>query len=85
MCRSISIKDIDVFVGFLDLFWIREIVREILGPEVLYLFLYAFILFMVYRNAILIYLFLLLKQVCMCEQWLALDLMSSVSNPLGVI
>jgi hypothetical protein len=74
-----------VFVGFLDLFWIREIVREILGPEVLYLFLYAFILFMVYRNAILIYLFLLLKQVCMCEQWLALDLMSSVSNPLGVI
>jgi hypothetical protein len=41
-----------VFVGFPDLFWIRETVRESLGPEVLYLFLYAFILFMVNRNAI---------------------------------
>jgi hypothetical protein len=53
MCRSISIKGIDVFVGFLDLFWTKESVRESLGPEVLYLFLYAFILFMVIRNAIL--------------------------------
>jgi hypothetical protein len=42
----------DVFVGFLDLFWTREIVRESLGLEVLYLFLYVFILFMVNRNAI---------------------------------
>jgi hypothetical protein len=33
----------------------------------------------------LMYLVLLLKQVCMCEQLLALDLMSSVSNPLGVL
>jgi hypothetical protein len=33
----------------------------------------------------LLYLFLLLKQVCMFEQWLALDLLRSVSNPLGVI
>jgi hypothetical protein len=41
-----------VFVGFLDLFWTRETVRGSLGPEVLYLFLYAFILFMVNRNAI---------------------------------
>jgi hypothetical protein len=41
-----------VFVGFLDLFCTREIVRESLGPEVLYLFLYAFILFMVNRNTI---------------------------------
>jgi hypothetical protein len=41
-----------VFVGFLDLFWTRETVRESLGPEVLYLFLYAFILFMVNRNVI---------------------------------
>jgi hypothetical protein len=41
-----------VFVGFLDLFWTSEIVRESLGPEVFYLFLYAFVLFMVNRNAI---------------------------------
>jgi hypothetical protein len=53
MCRSRSTKAIDVFAGFLVLFWIREIVRESLGPEVLYLFLYAFILFMVNRNAII--------------------------------
>jgi hypothetical protein len=33
-----------VFVGFLDLFWTRETVRESLGLEVLYLFLYAFYL-----------------------------------------
>jgi hypothetical protein len=52
MCRSRSIKAIDVFVGFLDLFWTKETVREGLGPEVLYLLLYAFILFMVNRNAI---------------------------------
>jgi hypothetical protein len=30
-------------------------------------------------------LFLLLKQVCMCEQGFALDLMISVSNPLSVL
>jgi hypothetical protein len=41
-----------VFVGFLDLFCTREIVIESLSPEVLYLFLYAFILFMVNRNTI---------------------------------
>jgi hypothetical protein len=52
MCRSRSIKTIDVFVGFLELFWTRETVRESLGPEVLYLFLCAFILFVVNRNAI---------------------------------
>jgi hypothetical protein len=53
MCRSRSIKDIDVFVGFLGFVWTRETVRESLGPEVLYLFLYAFILFLVNRNAII--------------------------------
>jgi hypothetical protein len=53
MCRSRSIKAIDVFVGFLGLFWTIEIVRESLSPEVLYLFLHAFILFMVNRNAII--------------------------------
>jgi hypothetical protein len=53
-------------------------VRESLAREVLYLFLYAFILFVVNRNAILDYLFLLLNQVCMCDQWLVLDLMSLV-------
>jgi hypothetical protein len=52
MCRARSIKAIDVFVGFLDLFWTRGIVRESLGPEVFYLFLYAFILFVVKRYAI---------------------------------
>jgi hypothetical protein len=52
MCRSISIKAIDVFVGVLDLFWTRETVIESLGREGLYLFLYAFILFVVNRNAI---------------------------------
>jgi hypothetical protein len=74
-----------VFVGFLDLFWTRETVRGSLDPEVLYLFLYAFILFVVSRNAIFDIFILLLKQVCMCEQWLAVNLMSSVSNPLGVL
>jgi hypothetical protein len=42
----------DVFVGFLGLFRTRETVRESLGLEVLYLFLYAFIFFVVNRNAI---------------------------------
>jgi hypothetical protein len=56
-----------------------------MGPEGLYLFLYAFILFVVNRNAIFDIFNFLLKQVCMCEQWLALDLMISVSNPLGVL
>jgi hypothetical protein len=53
MCRSRSIKVIDVFVSFLDLLWTIETVRESLSPEVLYLFLYAFILFLVNRNAII--------------------------------
>jgi hypothetical protein len=56
-----------------------------LTPEVLYLFIYAFILFVVNRNAMFDVFILLLKQVCMCEQWLALDLMNLVSNPLGVL
>jgi hypothetical protein len=43
----------DVFVGFVGLFQTREGVRESLGPEVLYLFLCAFISFMLARNAIL--------------------------------
>jgi hypothetical protein len=52
MCRSGCIKAIDAFVGFLDLLWTRETMRESLGPEMLYLFSYAFILFVVNRNAI---------------------------------
>jgi hypothetical protein len=52
MCRSRSIIALGVFVGFLGLFWTRETLRESLGPEVLYLFLYVFVLFMVNRNAI---------------------------------
>jgi hypothetical protein len=43
----------DVCVGLLGLFWTREAVRASLGPEVLYLYLYAFILFVVNRNAII--------------------------------
>jgi hypothetical protein len=35
MCRSRSIKAIDVFIGFLGLFWTIETVRESLGSEVL--------------------------------------------------
>jgi hypothetical protein len=66
MCRSISIKAIDVFVGVLDLFWTREIVRESLGPEVLYLFLYAFILFVVNRNAIIGYSYFYCLSKCDC-------------------
>jgi hypothetical protein len=53
MYRSRSIIALGVFVEFLGLFWTRETVRECLGLEVLYLFLYAFILFMVNRNAII--------------------------------
>jgi hypothetical protein len=52
MYRSRSIKALDVFVGFLGLFWTRETLKESLSPEVFYLFLYAFILFVVNRNAI---------------------------------
>jgi hypothetical protein len=61
MYRSRSIKAIDTVVGFLDLFWTRETRRESLGPEVLYLFLYAFILFVVNRNSIFDVFILLLK------------------------
>jgi hypothetical protein len=43
MCRSRSIKAIDVFVGLLGLFWTIEAVRESLGSFLLYLFLYAFV------------------------------------------
>jgi hypothetical protein len=46
MCRSSSIKAIDVFVGFLGWFWTIVTVTESLDPEVLYLFYYAFILFL---------------------------------------
>jgi hypothetical protein len=59
--------------------------RESSGLEVLYSFLYAFILFVVNRNAILVMFILLLNQVGMCDQCLALDLMISVNNPLGVL
>jgi hypothetical protein len=60
-------------------------VRESLGPEVPYLFLYAFILFVVARNVLLAYLFLLLNQICMCDQWLVLEIMSLVNIPLVLL
>jgi hypothetical protein len=41
---------IDVFVGFLGLFQIRDGVGESLAPEVLYLFICAFISFVLARN-----------------------------------
>jgi hypothetical protein len=41
-----------VFVGFLGLFWTRECVGECLAPVLLYLFLCAFILLLLARNAI---------------------------------
>jgi hypothetical protein len=43
---------IDVLFGFLVLFWTKACVGESLVPKVLYLFLCAFILFVVNRNAI---------------------------------
>jgi hypothetical protein len=52
MCRLNSIIALDEYVGCLALFWSREPVRESLAAEVLYLFLYTFILFVVNRNAI---------------------------------
>jgi hypothetical protein len=68
MYRSRSIIALGVFVEFIALFSTRDTVRESLGPEVVYLFLYAFILFLVNRNAIIdIYFFLLLKKRCMCD------------------
>jgi hypothetical protein len=59
--------------------------RESLGPEVLYLFLYAFILFLVNGNAIIDIFILLLQQVCMCDQWVVLDSMRPGSTTLGVL
>jgi hypothetical protein len=53
MCSSRSIIAMDVFVGPLGLSYTREGVGESLALEVLYLFLCAFILFMLARNAII--------------------------------
>jgi hypothetical protein len=50
-----------VFVGLLGLFCTVEVVRESLDPEVLYLFLYAVILFLVNRNAIIDIFYLFIK------------------------
>jgi hypothetical protein len=52
MLSSRSKIAIDLFVGFLALFYIRDGVGESLAPEVLYLFLYAFISFEVARSVI---------------------------------
>jgi hypothetical protein len=74
-----------VFVGFLGLFWTIETVRASLSPEVLYLFLYAFILFFVNKNAIIDIFLYIAKQVCMCDQWIALDSMRPGRTTLGVL
>jgi hypothetical protein len=52
MLSSRSKIAFDVFVGFLALFYIRDGVGESFDPEVAYLFLYAFISFVVARNVI---------------------------------
>jgi hypothetical protein len=52
MYRSRSIIALGVFVGFLGLFWTKACVGESLAPEVLYLFLCAFILLLLARNVI---------------------------------
>jgi hypothetical protein len=85
MCRWKSIKAIDVFVGFLDFFWTIETVRESLGPEVLYLFYMRLFCLWWIEMLYLIYLFLLLQQVCMCDQLLVLDLLRSGNTTLGVL
>jgi hypothetical protein len=74
-----------VFLSFLVLLWTIEMVRESLGPEMLYLFLYAVILFLVNRNAIIDIFFLLLKQVCMCDKSVVLESLRSGSTTLGVL
>jgi hypothetical protein len=74
-----------MFVGFLGLFCTIETVRASLSPEVLYLFLYAFILFLVNRNAIIDIFLFIAKQVCMCDLWIVLDSMRPGSTTLGVL
>jgi hypothetical protein len=46
-----------MYVGCLALFWTRESVRESLVPKVLYLFLYAFILFLVNKSCYFWYIY----------------------------
>jgi hypothetical protein len=62
----------------------RNSARKFESRSALFIFI-GIILCVVNRNAIFDIFIFLLKQMCMCEQWLALDLMSSVSNPLGVL
>jgi hypothetical protein len=58
-----------VFLSFLVLLWTIETVRESLGPEMLYLFLYAVILFLVNRNAIIdIFFYCLSKCACVISR-----------------
>jgi hypothetical protein len=66
MCSARFIIDMDVFVGFLDLFSIKDGVGERLAPKVLYLLLCAFISFMLTRNVILgIFYFPKLQTMCL--------------------
>jgi hypothetical protein len=51
MYRSRSIIALSVFVGSLGLFWAKACVGESLGSFLLYLFLYALILYLLTRNA----------------------------------
>jgi hypothetical protein len=85
MCRSRSIKAIDVFVGFLDLFWTIETVRASLGPEGLYLFYMHLSCLWSIEMLYLIFFFYLLQQMCMCDQWLIFDLLRPGSKTLGVL
>jgi hypothetical protein len=49
--RSKSVIALGVFVGFLCLFWTKACVGEVLGIFLLYIFLYALILYLLTRNA----------------------------------
>jgi hypothetical protein len=66
MCSSRSIIALDEFVGCLGLFLTRESVGESLAPEVRHLFLCAFILFMLARNAISCIVYFQSSNLCAC-------------------
>jgi hypothetical protein len=51
MCKSRSTKAIGVFIGSLGLFWDKACEGARLDSFLLYLFIYALILFLLTRNA----------------------------------
>jgi hypothetical protein len=75
----------DVFVGFLGLFFIREDVGESLAPELLYLFLCAFISFMLTRNVILCIFYFQSSKWCACCSIAYDRSVTSVGTNLGFL